>query len=116
MTLDEPVSVPDAIERLAGAWQPLDLALPNDAAVRLARLEGEFEWHRHDEDEAFLCWDGSFRIELRGRDDVELRAGDLFVVPAGLEHRPVAEQRAHALIIEQQATRQYGNDPAVDTT
>lgn len=116
MSVDEPVSVQAAIERLSGPWQPLDLALPNDAAVRLARLEGAFEWHRHDEDEAFLCWDGSFRIELRGRDHVELAAGELFVVPAGVVHRPVAEQRAHALIIEQQATRQYGNAPPAEAT
>jgi mannose-6-phosphate isomerase-like protein (cupin superfamily) len=111
MTSSDPISIPRSIAELAGAWQPLELALPNDAAIRLARLEGAFEWHRHDEDEAFLCWDGNFRIELRGRDDVELTAGDLFVVPAGLDHRPVADKRAHALVIEQQATLQYGNEP-----
>ena len=115
MTSSDPISIPMAIAALTEAWQPRDLAAPNDAVVRVARLEGEFPWHRHDEDEAFLCWDGSFRIELRGREDVHLRPGDLFVVPAGVEHRPVAEERAHALVIEQQVTRQYGNEPASAT-
>jgi quercetin dioxygenase-like cupin family protein len=72
-------------------------------------LEGEFPWHHHDEDELFLCWDGSFRIELRDRDEVELRAGELLVVPAGVEHRPVADDVAHALMLEKPETEQYGN-------
>jgi len=94
---------------LPGPWQPRDVAVANEAVVRVARLEGEFPWHHHDEDELFLCWDGSFRIEMRGREPVVLRASDLFVVPRGTEHRPVAEQPAHALMFERVETKQYGN-------
>jgi quercetin dioxygenase-like cupin family protein len=80
----------------------------NDAVVRVARLEGEFPWHHHDEDELFLCWDGSFRIELEGDEAVELEAGDLFVVPRGTRHRPVAASTAHTLLLERPETEQYG--------
>ncbi len=107
--MDAPVSIPNAAAALPGPWQPRDLAQVNDAVVRIARLDGEFPWHHHDEDELFLCWDGGFRIEIEGRDPVELRSGDLFVVPRGVEHRPVAEATAHALLLERPETRQYGS-------
>jgi mannose-6-phosphate isomerase-like protein (cupin superfamily) len=104
-----PTSIGDAIPELQGPWQPRDLVTVNDAVVRLARLHGEFPWHHHDEDELFLCWDGSFTIELEGRSPVILHPGDLFVVPAGVQHRPMAETTAHALLLETPETLQYGN-------
>jgi quercetin dioxygenase-like cupin family protein len=105
----QPVSVKEVIDTLPGPWQPRDLATANETVVRVARLEGEFPWHVHDEDELFLAWDGSFRIELEGQQPVTLSAGELFVVPSGTRHRPVAAQTAHALLIERPETRQYGN-------
>ena len=108
--MDGVVSIGDLIAGLAGPWQPVDVVKANDAIVRLARFDGEFPWHHHDEDELFLCWNGSFRVEMEGREPVTLRVGDLFVVPRGVEHRPVAEERAHGLMLERPETKQYGND------
>jgi quercetin dioxygenase-like cupin family protein len=103
-----PVSIHDVLAALPGPWQPADLALVNDAVVRVARLEGEFPWHEHEQDELFLCWDGGFRIEIESESPVELRPGDIYVVSRGVRHRPVAAQVAHALLIEKPETKQYG--------
>ncbi|KAA8890470.1 cupin domain-containing protein [Nocardia colli] len=104
-----PVSIQDVVAGLPGPFQQRELAVVNDTVVRVAQLAGEFPWHHHDEDELFLCWDGEFRIELDGQDPVVLRPGELFVVPKGVRHRPVAEQPAHTLLIERPETAQYGN-------
>jgi quercetin dioxygenase-like cupin family protein len=103
------VHIPDVVRGLPAPWKPEDLTRANDAVLRVARFEGEFPWHRHDEDELFLCWDGFFRIEFEGEEPVRLSAGDLFVVPAGTRHRPVADAAAHALMLERPETQQYGN-------
>lgn len=103
-----PVSIAEVIASLPGPFQQRDLVTANDAVVRIARFDGEFPWHEHEEDELFLCWDGEFRIELEGRPPVALGAGELFVVPKGTRHRPVADRPAHVLMIERTETEQYG--------
>jgi mannose-6-phosphate isomerase-like protein (cupin superfamily) len=110
MSAGRAISLHQAIDSLAGPWLPLDLAMVNDAVVRIARLEGEFPWHEHDEDEMFLCLDGAFRIERENAPAIALAAGELFVVPKGTRHRPVADSRAHALLLERPKTKQYGDE------
>jgi mannose-6-phosphate isomerase-like protein (cupin superfamily) len=98
------VSITETVAGLTDAWRPVDLATANDAIVRLARLEGAYDWHHHEEDELFLCWEGAFRIEMEGSSPINLERGDLFVVNAGVEHRPVAEATAYTLVIDRPET------------
>lgn len=102
------ISVPSIAAATPDAWSPVDVATANDAVVRLARLDGAFDWHTHTDDELFLCWEGASRIEMQGRESVELAMGDVFVVPAGVEHRPVADRPAVTLLIERPGTEQRG--------
>ena len=107
------VALDRVADQLDDPWQPVDVARVNDAVLRMARLDGEFAWHHHDEDELFLCWRGAFRIELEGRPAVHLEPGELYVVERGLRHRPVAGAGpAYALLIERPETRQYGTEGA----
>ena len=112
--MPDAISIPELIDTLEGPWRPLDVVAANEAIVRVARLEGEFPWHTHDEDELFLCWDGSFVVELEGAEAVQLNRGDVFVVQRGVRHRPVAEKTAHALLLERPETKRYGNEGSAE--
>ncbi len=94
------VNLADKLARFSEHWSPRVVAEVNDYQLKLAKFEGEFVWHTHeDTDEAFLVLEGSMRIEFR--DGVaHLAEGDLCVVPKGTEHRPCADRECHVLLIE----------------
>jgi mannose-6-phosphate isomerase-like protein (cupin superfamily) len=90
-------------------WSPKIAGQLNGQYVKLAKFKGEFMWHRHEkEDELFLVTKGSLTIQLRDG-DVSLGEGEFFIVPAGIEHRPVAQEEVHALMLEPIATLNTGN-------
>jgi mannose-6-phosphate isomerase-like protein (cupin superfamily) len=99
-------------EKLAGFsehWQPRTVAEFNGHDIMVAKVQGEFVWHKHDEtDDLFLVLRGELTIELRDR-SVTLRPGELFVVPRGVEHRPVANEEVHMLLIESSGTPNTGD-------
>jgi mannose-6-phosphate isomerase-like protein (cupin superfamily) len=97
----EKLDVQRLVDERPDPWWNQTLCEVDGAAVRLGRLEGEFHWHKHDEqDELFFVLDGRVRIELDGREPVELGPRELFVVPKGLLHRPVVPVRTTVLMIE----------------
>jgi mannose-6-phosphate isomerase-like protein (cupin superfamily) len=89
-------------------WSPKIVADLNDCHVKLAKLQGEFIWHQHaEEDELFIILKGDLVIELR--DGVlRLGPGELVVIPKGVEHRPVALEEVHLMLIEPKATKHTG--------
>lgn len=94
------INLADKLGQLREHWSPRVVAELNDYQFKVAKLEGEFVWHSHDDtDEAFLVLKGSLAIELRDR-VVQLGQGELYVVPRGVEHRPVAESECEVLLIE----------------
>jgi quercetin dioxygenase-like cupin family protein len=107
------VRLDDLADSIEEPWQPIDVETVNETVLRMARLEGSFPWHHHNEDELFLCWRGAFSIELDERPPVHLEAGELYVVERGRRHRTVAEAGpAYALLIERPETKQYGETEA----
>jgi quercetin dioxygenase-like cupin family protein len=99
-----------AFRRLETPWTPRIVGEVNGFHAKVARLEGEFVWHSHaEEDELFLVMEGQLRLRLRDGDDVVLRPGQLYVVPRGVEHLPVAEPYAHVLLFEPASTLNTGD-------
>ena len=92
-------------------WQPRVVGQFNGNDLMVVKAKGEFVWHKHDDtDDFFLVLAGTLRIEMRDR-SVTLGPGELFVVPKGVEHRPVADEEVHVLLIEPVGTPNTG-DPA----
>ena len=95
-----PINLRDKLAMFSEPWSPRVVAELNDYQFKLVQLQGEFVWHEHaDTDEAFLVVAGEMEIGFRDR-TVTLRAGELFVVPKGVEHITRATRECHALIIE----------------
>lgn len=81
-------------------WSPKIIARMNDYHIKLVKFQGDFVWHSHaDADEVFITVDGEMAIEFRDG-SVSLKAGELFVVPRGMEHKPFAEKECKAMLIE----------------
>ncbi len=90
-------------------WSPRIVGELNGQQVKIARLKGEFIWHHHeDEDELFLVVRGRLLLQLRDG-EVALDPGELFIVPRGVEHRPVAPEEAQVLMFEPKGTLNTGN-------
>jgi mannose-6-phosphate isomerase-like protein (cupin superfamily) len=105
----EKVNLRDAFGSFDEQWSPRLAGELNGQAVKLAKVEGEFVWHQHeDADELFLVSSGALRIEFREAPDVHLEEGEFVIVPRGVEHRPVAADEAEILLFEPLETRNTG--------
>ena len=104
------VNLTEKLKLFSDHWHPRIVGELNGQYVKLAKVEGEFDWHQHaDEDELFLVVAGSLTIRLRDR-DVILGEGEFFIGPRGVEHKPVAESEAHVLLFEPKSTLNTGEE------
>ena len=107
--MDDKVNLAEKLGMLDGRFQPSIVGTLNDYKLSVVKAHGEFVWHKHDDtDDFFLVLSGRLTIQLRDR-DVELSAGELFVVPRGVEHCPRADEEAHVLLIEPAGTVNTGD-------
>ena len=105
----QPINLQAKLSKFSEHWSPKIIAQMNDYHFKIAKAQGEFIWHDHPEtDEVFLVLNGQLAIQFRdGR--VELNEGEMFVVPKGVEHKPVAENECHILLIEPAGTVNTGD-------
>ena len=112
----QPINLVACLRQFSEHWSPRIIASLNDQEVKLAKFQGAFDWHAHEnEDELFLVVQGEFTMEFRDR-SVILREGEMIVVHRGVEHRPVAEQECHVLLFEPAGIINTGNARNSDKT
>ena len=105
----EKVNLAEKLSLFGDHWSPKIVGELNGQRVKLVKLQGEFVWHRHEEeDELFLVVEGGFRMEFRDR-EVWLEEDEFIVVPRGVEHRPVADEEVSVLLFEPASTLNTGN-------
>ncbi len=103
------VNIADKFGQFSDQWSPKLLGEVNDMAVKAVKVQGEFVWHHHDdEDELFLVVKGRLTMRFRDR-DVTVGEGEFIIVPRGVEHMPVAEEETHILLFEPRTTVNTGN-------
>ncbi len=104
-----PIDLSEKLSTFSDHWSPRTVAQFNACDVMVVKVKGEFVWHKHDDtDDFFLVLKGVLDIELRDR-TVRLGPGQMYIVPKGVEHRPVAREEVHLLLIEPTGTPNTGS-------
>jgi len=105
----KPINISEKFKLFSEHWTPKKIGELNGQQLLLAKLKGEFIWHTHEnEEELFHIIKGSLIIEFRDK-IVELNEGELFIIPRGVEHKPIAKEEVHVLLFEPLAIKHTGN-------
>ena len=105
----QPINFQDKLAKFSEHWSPKIIAQMNEYHFKIVKVQGEFIWHDHPEtDEVFLVLKGQLEIQFRDG-GVLLSEGEMYVVPKGVEHRPVAKQECHILLVEPAGTVNTGD-------
>ncbi|MFX1454225.1 MAG: cupin domain-containing protein [Promethearchaeota archaeon] len=96
------ISLEEKIEEVGGkAWSPIDITRTNDQVIRMALVDGEFHWHKHtNEDELFYVFKGHIIIQLEEQPDINLREGEMVVIPKGIKHCPKSIIPSYVILFE----------------
>ncbi len=105
----EKISLGELSRKISKAWSPVDVMFVNDSVIRMAKAEGEFVWHKHDNsDEVFLVFDGEFTLQTK-EENFNLKKGECILVSRGVLHCPKTNSSATVLVFELKETKQYGD-------
>ena len=110
------ISLVEKHSQFEAPWSPKRIATVDNYDIKLAKAEGDFAWHKHDdEDEMFFISRGLLEIEIEGQDPVILGPGELCVIPKGVRHRPVAKtEEVHIMLFEKAGVTNTGDNPDSD--
>ena len=112
------INIQEKFELFSDFWSPKKIGELNGQQILLAKIKGEFIWHAHEhEDELFMIIKGSLMIEFRDK-TIELNEGEIYIIPKGVEHKPIAQEEVHVLLFEPLDIKHTGNvmsDVTVET-
>lgn len=109
------ISLTEKLTKFNEHWTPKVIAKMNDYQFKLAKIKDEFVWHSHDDtDEMFMVIKGTMIIKLRNG-NIQLQAGEIYIVPKGVEHKPYAKEERHIMMIEPRGTVNTGDANSVIT-
>lgn len=115
MDKKEKVNIKDKLSKFSDHWNPRIVGELNGQHVKLAKLKGEFVWHKHDdEDELFFVVKGKLKIEFRDR-SVEINENEFLIVPRGVENKPMANEEVELMLFEPASTVNTGDNPGTMT-
>jgi mannose-6-phosphate isomerase-like protein (cupin superfamily) len=104
----KPINLREKLAKFSDLWSPKIIAQMNDYHFKLVKFQGDFIWHNHDDtDEVFITLEGEMSIEFRDG-KVDLKAGEMFVIPKGLEHKTLAENECKIMLVERAETINTG--------
>ena len=104
------INLKEKFLKFSDYWSPKIIAQMNDYHFKLVKIQGDFVWHSHDDtDEVFIALDGEMSIEFR-EVKVDLKAGEIFVVPKGVEHKPIAKNECKIMLFEPAGTVNTGDE------
>ena len=108
--MPEAINLAEKLSKFGEHWSPKTVSKFNGHDIMVVKVKGEFNWHSHeDTDDFFMVLSGRIRIETENG-NVELGPGELYVIPKGIQHRPVAEEEAHLMLIEKSGTPNTGDE------
>jgi mannose-6-phosphate isomerase-like protein (cupin superfamily) len=114
--MSQTTSVPGVLSSFTEKWSPRLIAAVNDHHVKVAKIDGAFIWHAHpDSEELFYLLSGKLTMEIQGEEPVVMKEGDMYVVPKGVTHKPVAEN-AVIMMIEKEGTVNTGDQEGSERT
>jgi mannose-6-phosphate isomerase-like protein (cupin superfamily) len=103
------INLEEKLTKFSDHWSPKIIARMNDYHFKLVKFKGDFIWHKHDDtDETFIVLDGEMTIDFRDG-KVDIKAGEMFVVPRGIEHKPFAKEECKIMLVEPAGTVNTGN-------
>jgi len=109
------VNIASKFNLIQDHWHPRIVGQLNDSYIKLAKLKGEFIWHKHEvEDELFLVIKGRLRMMLRDQ-ELSITEGEFVIIPHGVEHKPVADEEVHVVLLEPKSTVNTGDVPSERT-